>query len=163
MQVVKINLLNDEAVRSAWRAVACVIEQHGLTGAFTGCLVQEQMPEGVELLLSIRNDPQFGPLILAGAGGTMVELLHDVASAPAPVSREAAEQLIRGLRVSRLLQNWRGGGTRDLSAAIDAAVRLSWLAVDLGEQLIDLEINPLIVGAVGAGVRAVDIRAEWIR
>ena len=101
------------------------------------------MPEGVELLLSIRNDPQFGPLIMAGAGGTMVELLHDVASAPAPVSREAAEQLIRGLRVSRLLQNWRGGGTRDLSAAIDAAVRLSWLAVDLGEQLIDLEINPL--------------------
>jgi len=43
----------------------------------------------------------------------------------------------------------------------DAVVRLSWLAVDLGTQLIDLEINPLIVGAVGAGVRAVDLRAEW--
>jgi acetyl-CoA synthetase (ADP-forming) len=48
-----------------------------------------------------------------------------------------------------------------VEAIVDALVRLSWLAVDLGERLIDLEINPLIAGAVGAGVRAVDLRATW--
>ena len=58
---------------------------------------------------------------------------------------------------------WRGNPARDVEAIVDALVRLSWLAVDLGEHLVDLEINPLIAGAVGAGVRAVDLRAEWVR
>ena len=118
---------------------------------------------GPELLLSIRRDPQFGPLVMVGAGGTLVELLHDVASAPAPVSHARRERMVRSLRIARLLDAWRGNPARDIEAIVDAMVRLSWLAIDLGECLIDLEINPLIAGAVGAGVRAVDLRAEWVR
>jgi acetyl-CoA synthetase (ADP-forming) len=118
---------------------------------------------GPELLLSIRRDPQFGPLVMVGAGGTLVELLHDVASAPAPVSRDTAQRMVRSLRIARLLDVWRGNPARDIEAIVDALVRLSWLAIDLGERLIDLEINPLIAGTVGAGVRAVDLRAEWVR
>jgi acetyl-CoA synthetase (ADP-forming) len=60
-----------------------------------------------------------------------------------------------------LLDGWRGGAARDVEAIVGALVRLSWLAVDLGTRLIDLEINPLIAGEVGAGVCAVDLRSTW--
>ena len=125
-------------------------------------LVQEQVVPGVELLASIRRDPQFGPVLLVGAGGTMVELLHDVVSAPAPVAHNAALHMVRRLRIARLLDAWRGNPARDIDALADALVRLSWLAVGLNESLVDLEINPLIAGQVGTGVRAVDVRAEWV-
>lgn len=119
------------------------------------------MAPGVELIASIRRDPQFGPFVLVGAGGTLVELLRDVASAPAPLSRAGAERLVRSLRSAPLLDGWRGEPARDVEAVVDALVRLSWLAVDLGTRLVDLEINPLIAGKVGAGVCAVDLRVTW--
>ncbi|HEY6431151.1 MAG TPA: acetate--CoA ligase family protein [Acetobacteraceae bacterium] len=161
LQAVKTGLADTAAVNTAWNDIAASIARHDLADAFTGCLAQEQAPPGLELILSIRNDPQFGPFVLVGAGGTLVELLHDVASAPAPVSRPQARRLVNGLRCARLLDSWRGGPPRDVEAVIDALERLSWLAHDLGKRLVDLEINPLIAGEAGAGVRAVDIRAEW--
>ena len=161
LQAVKLGLKDAEAVRVAWQDIAASIAAHGLADAFTGCLVQEQVMPGPELLLSIRHDAQFGPLAMVGAGGTLVELLHDVASAPAPLSPEAALRMVRGLRVARMLDAWRGHPPRDIAAIVDALVRLSWLAVDLGARLVDLEINPLIAGSAGAGVRAVDLRVEW--
>jgi succinyl-CoA synthetase beta subunit len=161
LQAVKLGLKDAEAVAVAWHDIAASIAAHDLADAFTGCLVQEQVMPGPELLLSIRHDTQFGPLAMVGAGGTLVELLHDVASAPAPLSHEAALRMVRGLRVARLLDAWRGHPTCDIEAIVDALVRLSWLAVDLGACLVDLEINPLIAGSAGAGVRAVDLRAEW--
>ena len=162
LQAVKLGLKNAADVVAAWQDIAASITVHGLTDAFTGCVVQEQAEPGTELLLSIRRDAQFGPLVMVGAGGTLVELLHDVASAPAPISHEAALRMVRSLRIARLLDAWRGNPARDIEAIANALVRLSWLAVDLAERLVDLEINPLIAGSVGAGVRAVDLRAEWV-
>jgi succinyl-CoA synthetase beta subunit len=162
LQAVKLGLKNAADVVAAWQGIAASIAVHGLTDAFTGCVVQEQAAPGTELLLSIRRDAQFGPLVMVGAGGTLVELLHDVASAPAPISHEAALRMVRSLRIARLLDAWRGNPARDIEAIVNALVRLSWLAVDLAERLVDLEINPLIAGSVGAGVRAVDLRAEWV-
>jgi succinyl-CoA synthetase beta subunit len=162
LQAVKLGLDNAADIEVAWLDIAASIAAHGLTDAFNGGIVQEQVAPGVELLASIRRDPQFGPMVMVGAGGTLVELLHDVASAPAPVSRETALRMVRGLRIARMLDAWRGNAARDIDAVADALERLSWLAVDLGERLVDLEINPLIAGHVGAGVRAVDVRAEWV-
>jgi succinyl-CoA synthetase beta subunit len=162
LQAVRLGLNDAADPAAAWQGIVASIAAHGLTDAFTGCIVQEQTAPGTELLLSIRRDAQFGPLVMVGAGGTLVELLHDVASAPAPISHEVALQMVRGLRIARLLDAWRGNPARDIEAIVDALVRLSWLAVDLGERLVDLEINPLIAGSVGAGVRAVDLRAEWV-
>jgi hypothetical protein len=124
-------------------------------------LLQRQISPGLELIASIRNDPQFGPFVLVGAGGILVELLRDVAQAPAPISAATAHRLVRNLRIAPLLDGWRGNPARDVDAIAGALVRLSWLAVDLGERLIDLEINPLIAGPVGGGVTAVDPRATW--
>jgi acetyl-CoA synthetase (ADP-forming) len=159
--LVKISLSDAAAVAAAWDEVTASIASHRLDNAFTGVLVQEQVAPGLELIASIRRDPQFGQFVLVGAGGTLVELLRDVVSAPAPLSHASAHRLVRGLRSSALLDGWRGSPPRDVEAIVDALVRLSWLAVDLDERLIDLEINPLIVGAAGNGIRAVDLRATW--
>jgi acetyl-CoA synthetase (ADP-forming) len=124
-------------------------------------LVQAQVPAGLELIASVRRDPQFGPFVMVGAGGTLVELLRDTVSAPAPLSLPGALALLRRLRIAPLLDGWRGAPARDVAAVADALVRLSWLAIDLGEDLADLEINPLIVAEAGKGVSAADIRATW--
>lgn len=162
LQAVKLGLNTAADVEVAWLDIAASIAAHDLTDAFAGCIVQEQVASGVEILVSIRRDAQFGPMVMVGAGGTLVELLHDVASAPAPVSHETALRIVKGLRIARMLDAWRGNPARDIDAVADTLVRLSWLAVDLGKRLVDLEINPLIAGHVGAGVRAVDVRAEWV-
>jgi hypothetical protein len=161
LQAVKLGLNDAADAAAAWQGIVASIAAHGLTDAFTGCIVQEQTAPGTELLLSIRRDAQFGPLVMVGAGGTLVELLHDVASAPAPISHEAALQMVRGLRIARLLDAWRGNPARDIEAIVDALVRLSWLAVDLGERLVDLEINPLIAGSLGASVRSICAPSGW--
>jgi acyl-CoA synthetase (NDP forming) len=162
LQAVKLGLTDSAAMSVAWLDIAASVAAHGLTDAFLGCVVQEQVAPGLELIMSIRNDAQFGPMVMIGAGGTLVELLQDVVSSPAPLSHDAASRMVRGLRIARLLDGWRGNPPSDVEAVIDALVRLSWLAVDLGARLIDLEINPMIVGNVGAAVRAVDVRAEWV-
>ena len=159
--LVKTGLRDSAAVDTAWLDVAASIATHGLADAFTGVLLQQQVAPGLELIASIRCDPQFGPFVLVGIGGTMVELLRDVASAPAPLSQAGARRLVRRLRGAALLDGWRGSAARDVDAICDALVRLSWLTVDLGSRLVDLEINPLIAGGVGDGVRAVDLRATW--
>jgi acyl-CoA synthetase (NDP forming) len=159
--LVKTGLPDSDAVSAAWQKVTASVTAHGRADAFTGVLLQQQVAPGLELIASIRRDPQFGPFVLVGIGGTMVELLRDVASAPAPLSRASAHRLVHRLRGAALLDGWRGGAARDVDAIADALVRLSWLAVDLGSRLVDLEINPLIVGEVGDGVSAVDLRATW--
>jgi acyl-CoA synthetase (NDP forming) len=159
--LVKISLNDAPAVSTAWQDIASSLAAHGLADKFNGCLVQQQLAPGLELIASIRNDPQFGPFVLVGIGGTLVELLRDVASAPAPLSHAGAERLVRSLRSAALLDGWRGTTARDVDAIVDALVRLSWLAVDLGSRLVDLEINPLIAGPIGEGVCAVDLRATW--
>jgi acetyl-CoA synthetase (ADP-forming) len=159
LQAVKLGLKGPADIEVAWLEITASLAAQNLADSFDGCIVQEQVIPGVELLVSIRRDAQFGPILLVGAGGTMVELLRDVASAPAPVTYNTALHMIRRLRIARMLDIWRGSPARDIDAVADALVRLSWLAADLGESLVDLEINPLIAGQVGTGVRAVDVRA----
>jgi acyl-CoA synthetase (NDP forming) len=154
--LVRTGLRNQEELREAWEAIEKSAATHAGAAKFSGCLVQEQIPSGLELICSIRRDPQFGPLMLVGAGGVTVELTRDTISAPAPVSPARAEQLLRGLRLAPLFDGYRGRDRIDVGAVAKIVSDLSWLAVDLGEQLVDLEINPLIVGP--AGIKAVDLR-----
>jgi acetyl-CoA synthetase (ADP-forming) len=159
--LVETGLRDAATVRQSWARIESAAHGHGLAAAFKGAIVQEQVGPGLELIVAIRRDPQFGPFVVVGAGGILVELMRDVASAPAPVSPDTARRLLLGLRLAPAFGGVRGGPPLDIEAAVDAVMRLSWLAVDLGAQLVDLEINPLIVGRVGAGARAVDVRATW--
>ncbi len=120
-------------------------------------LICQTIPAGTELALGIVRDPELGPLIVVGAGGVLVELLADRAVALPPVAADEAAGLVAGLRIARLLDGARGARPADQGAVARAVAGLSQLALDLGDQLEAVDINPLICGPDGA--IAVDVLA----
>jgi acyl-CoA synthetase (NDP forming) len=124
-----------------------------------GFSVQPMVRGDAEVVVGARRDPHFGAVVMVGLGGIAVELLNDVALAPAPVSVERAGALLGSLRTAPLLAGARGRPPLDTAAVADAVCRVSWLATDLGVRLGDLEVNPLIVRRDGDGAVAVDGRA----
>jgi acyl-CoA synthetase (NDP forming) len=124
-----------------------------------GFLVQPMVQGEAELILGVIADGQFGPQVAVGAGGILVELLKDVAIAPAPVSAETAREMLGRLKIHALLRGIRGRPALDIDAVVEAVVRLGWLAHDLRDRLRELDINPLVVRRRGEGCVVVDARA----
>ncbi|HEY2238487.1 MAG TPA: acetate--CoA ligase family protein, partial [Streptosporangiaceae bacterium] len=120
-------------------------------------LVSETAAPGVELSLGLARDPALGPLIVVAAGGVLVELLADRAVALPPVDQAGAHRLLGRVRAARLLDGVRGAPPADRDAVVSAIVALSALALELGDHLDALDINPLICAPTGA--RAVDALA----
>ncbi|GGG21324.1 acyl-CoA synthetase [Caldovatus sediminis] len=157
--LVRLGLADAAAVRAAFAGVAAALER-AAPGTMEGCLVQEMARGGIaELILGARHDPDFGPMVMVGLGGVLVELLRDVQLAPAPLSPADAEAMLRRLRLWPVLAGARGRPPADAAAAAEALVRLSWLAADLGPRLAELDVNPLVLRAGGEGGIAVDARA----
>jgi acyl-CoA synthetase (NDP forming) len=151
---VRLGLASREAVESAAR------EMGSRLGPLDGFTVQETVAGEAEVIVGARRDPQFGPVVLVGLGGIAVEILKDVALAPVPVSAARARALVDSLMAAPLLHGARGRPPLDVDAIVDAVVRVSWLAADLGPRLVDLEVNPLIVRRAGGGAIAVDARGR---
>jgi acyl-CoA synthetase (NDP forming) len=126
-----------------------------------GYSVQEMVRGEAEIIVGVRRDEQFGPVVVVGLGGIAVEILNDVAIASAPVAAEHVHQLLATLRTAPLFRGVRGRPPLDVDAIAAAVERVSWLASDLGTRLVDLEVNPLIVRAQGGGAVAVDARATF--
>jgi succinyl-CoA synthetase beta subunit len=111
--------------------------------------VAAMAPPGVEVALGIVRDPTFGPLVLVAAGGVLVELLHDRKLALPPIDEVAARRLIDGLAIRPLLDGVRGAPPSDVDALARAVSRLSVLAVELGDRIVELDVNPVIVSPSG--------------
>ncbi len=154
---VALGLGDAAAVRTAAQAMSGRLTSHDPRSHLEGFLVQE-MVDGVEIILGAREDPQFGPFLLAGIGGTTVEVTRDVAIRLLPVDADAAREMIRSLRGAPLLAAFRGRPARDIDAVVAAMTGLSRLFLDQRSWLSELEVNPLIVRAEGAGACAVDVR-----
>lgn len=137
-----------EAMLAKVRAVAGV-ESDGL-------LVQEVVGGGLEMILGLVRDPQLGPALLVGMGGTAAELIGDTAVRLLPLAPGDAAQMIAELKSARLLGGYRGAPPRDVPALIDAIHAFAHMAETLGERLVEAEINPLFVLAEGHGVKAAD-------
>ena len=127
-------------------------------GEARGFLVQE-MVAGIETIIGAHADPLYGPLLLVGSGGIMVELVRDVAQRLLPVEAEEVAAMIDGLKVSRLLAGYRGRPPADRAALEAAALALSRFYLDHRSRIAEIEINPLMVRANGAV--AVDVRVAW--
>lgn len=153
--LVHLNLRDADAVRAAFNEVQAILARHGGGSA----VVQEMARGEVELIVGARWDEEFGPMVLTGFGGVLVEVLKDVQLAPAPVTPAVAEAMLRRLKMWPVLEGVRGRPAADVAAVVDAIVRISWLAHDLGPKLAELDINPLIVRAAGKGAVAADGRA----
>ncbi|MDW8326477.1 MAG: acetate--CoA ligase family protein [Anaerolineales bacterium] len=139
---VRLNLSDEAAVEAAYRSLS---ERLGAR-----VLVQRMATPGVELLLGLTRDPQFGLLLTLGLGGIFVEVLRDTRLLMLPLRPEAVRRALRSLRGAAVLAGARGRPPVDLEAIVQTALRLNDLAADLGERLIALDINPLIASPHGA-------------
>jgi len=153
---VTLNLAGAAEVRDAFLRIRDRVTAKFPTVDIAGVVVQRMAPEGIEMILGIKRDPLFGPVVVCGFGGVLVELLKDIAIGIPPISRQQAHSLLQGLRGWSLLTGLRGKPPADVDALCDAIVKVSNLAVNLGEQLLALDINPLVVHANSRGVVAVD-------
>jgi len=152
----KADLEFHQAVMAAANEVADAV--HAATGAPpTGFLVQRMAPPGVETLVGVVNDPQFGPTIACGAGGTLVELLKDVSVRLSPLTRTDSASMLRELRSFPLLDGYRGGPKCDIAALEDVLLRISALVED-HPHIAEMDCNPVMVSASGAIV--VDARVK---
>jgi acetate---CoA ligase (ADP-forming) len=121
-----------------------------------GFLVQAMVRGGIEMILGLRRDPQLGPLILLGAGGIQAELSGDSTIRLLPLREGDAVEMVRELRVKRLLDGYRGAPPHDIDALITAIEALARMGEALGDRLEEAEINPLFVLPKGQGVIAAD-------
>lgn len=145
---VQVDLHDEQAVARAYDEVMTRVRDAGIAGV-EGVLVAA-MARGVEVIAGVSRDPDFGPTVIVGLGGTAVELLDDVSIRIAPVGRAEALAMLQGLRVAALLNGFRGAPRADVSALADVVVALSHLAVDHQDRIDAIDINPLMVSDAGA-------------
>ncbi|MES2561528.1 MAG: acetate--CoA ligase family protein, partial [Pseudomonadota bacterium] len=153
---IRLNVVGDQAVERAYEEVLANAKRHAPSATINGVLVQPMAPAGLEVMLGLVHDLNFGPVVVVGLGGIHVEVLHDVAYRAAPVSQVDAGAMLDELRSAALLHGVRGAAPRDIDALVDLIVRLSWLGHDLQNAIEELDINPLIVLERGRGARVVD-------
>jgi acetyl coenzyme A synthetase (ADP forming)-like protein len=154
---VKLGLSDATDVRDAFDLLVYRATRYMPDAEIWGCLVQEMVRGGKEVIVGINCDPQFGPLMMFGLGGIYVEALKDVAFRIAPFSRREAEEMIREIRSYSLLRGVRGERPSDTEAIVDTLLRLSQLVTDFPE-IMEMDINPLIVFEGRRGVVGVDMR-----
>ncbi len=160
---VRVGLKDEMAVVTAFHEVMEAARRHHPQARLEGALIQEMIPrDAVEVILGVLQDPDFGPVVVFGSGGILVEFLEDFSLRLPPLSREEVLEMIHETRGVRLLQGFRGRSPADIDALADALVRLSQLAADLGDLIAALDINPLMVLPGEQGVRAVDVLVEVV-
>ena len=142
------------AVRAGFARIQAEITAKLPRAKISGIAVQQMSPDGLEMILGIKRDPLFGPIVICGFGGIFVEILKDVAIGIPPLSAEQARTMVRTLRGWPLLAGVRGKPAVDLAALVDAIIGVSKLAISLRDQILGLDINPLMVHS--GGVLAVD-------
>ncbi|MFP3854288.1 MAG: acetate--CoA ligase alpha subunit [Anaerolineales bacterium] len=154
---VKVNLENATDVRDAFDLITYRAHRYLPEARIWGCLVQKMVPEGLEILIGMNRDPQFGPLVTFGLGGIYVETLKDVSFRVAPFSRKEAEEMLTEIRTSALLDGVRGEPPVDKESLLDTLLRIGQLVQDFPE-ITELDINPFIVYERGQGGIAIDMR-----
>ena len=159
MGAVKLHLRHAEEVAKAAQAMTERLTQAGHEPS--GFLVQRMAPSGVEMLVGVVHDPQFGPVVACGAGGTMVELLRDVSLRLTPLSQEDAIEMIQSLKTYPLLTGFRGAPPCDVAALQEGLLRVSAMVEDI-PQIAELDCNPFVVHERGAVILDARVRVTEV-
>jgi len=154
---VRLNLGSAEAVRDAFDLMMMRIPQRIPTARIEGVYVEGMVGRGREIILGMTRDPQFGPMLMFGLGGIFVEVMKDVTFHIAPITKEESLQMLRSTKSFALLKGVRGQASVDLDAIAVALQRISQLVTDF-PQIVEMDINPFIVGTVGNESIAADAR-----
>ena len=153
---VLLNLTDAAAVQEGYGSIMKRAREYNPSASIDGVLVQEMLSPGLEVILGVKKDPLFGPTILFGLGGIFVELLKDLSVRTAPLREEDARAMLEEIEGKALLGGVRGEQPRDREALVGIMMKLSRLAVELEDEIAELDINPLIVYADGEGAVAAD-------
>ena len=157
---VKLDLRSHAAVVAAAEELRTLALAHNAKARITGFLVQE-MVSGLEVIIGARDDALYGPMLLIGSGGVLVELLADAALVMLPVDQTTLAGRIDGLKLARLLSGYRGKAPADRAALETIALQLGAFYLKHRAKISDIEINPLMVRDDGRGAVAVDVRVIW--
>ncbi|MCM2419929.1 acetate--CoA ligase family protein [Streptomyces sp. RKAG293] len=155
--LVKIGLTSASQVRDAYRDLTDIARYEGVE--LDGILVCQMVERGVEMVVGVTQDPLFGPTVTVGLGGVLVEILADAAVRVPPFGEDMARDMLGELRGHRLLEGVRGAPPADVDALVDVVMRVQRMAMELGGDLSELDINPLMVLPRGQGAVALDALA----
>ena len=153
---VKLNVCGPEAAEKAYEEIMESVTAKRPDAHINGILTVPMLDAGVEIIIGVNNDPQFGPMIMVGMGGVFVEVFKDVALYPAPLKEEEALEMLKSLKSFKLLNGYRGTEKCDIKALCQTIVAISNYAQANKDVLKELDINPLFVYPEGKGVGVAD-------
>jgi len=148
---IKMNIINPPQVKKAYKSIIYHVRKNKPEARINGVLLYKQAPEGIEVVVGMTRDPQFGPTVMFGLGGIFIEILKDVAFRVCPVERTDIEEMLTEIEGIKMLQGYRGQPRRDVNAIIDIIMRVSRLALDYSV-VKGIDLNPIIVYEKGAVV-----------
>lgn len=149
---VKLNLMDAEAVSGAFAALEGICQGK----SFSGAMVYPMLKKGEEFIMGLTRDPQFGPVVAFGMGGVFTEVFRDVALRIAPLSKEAALDMIRSIKAAPILEGARGQEKKDVEALADILMKLSRLMF-VYDEIAEVDLNPVFAYSQGAAVADVRI------
>ena len=148
--LVQVGLGSAGEVEAAYEKLVATAAAVAPDADVEGVLVCEQVDDGVEMVVGVAADALFGPVVMVGSGGVLVEVLGDVSHRVPPFDEREARRMIGELRGATLLRGARGRPAADLDALVDVVMRVQRLAVDLADDVAEVDINPLVVRPSGA-------------
>ncbi len=154
---VRLGIDTPDGAAAAVQAIRQAVAEAGVPECGEELLVQQQVRDGVEMIVGVTHDPAFGPLVMAGLGGTAVEILGDVALRITPLSDLDVDEMLRSLRSYRLLTGYRQSPPLDVPTFAELLHRVSAMVEDIPE-IVELDCNPVFVRESGAVVADVRIR-----
>ncbi|MFF8645200.1 acetate--CoA ligase family protein [Streptomyces sp. NPDC015345] len=152
--LVKIGLTSASQVRDAYRELTDIARYEDVP--LDGVLVCQMVERGVEMVVGVTHDALFGPTVTVGLGGVLVEVLRDAAVRVPPFGEDQAKAMLSELRGRALLDGVRGAAPADVDALVEVVLRVQRMALELGDELAELDINPLMVLPRGQGAVALD-------
>lgn len=153
---VMLRLETDDEVGAAYDRILANVARAHSCAEIDGILVQEMVPPGVEVILGMTNDEQLGPIIVCGLGGVFVDVLKDIALRFPPIEIRLAKAMLAEIRGAKLFDGYRGAPPCDVDALAATIVSFSRMVAETDGQFAAIDINPVIVGPAGAGVRIAD-------
>ena len=153
---VKLNIRGPEEAKAAYKEIMESVTSKRPDAKINGILMVPMLKQGVEMIIGVNNDPQFGPMIMVGMGGVFVEVFKDVALYPAPMGEKEALEMLKSLKAFKLLNGYRGTKKCDIDALCKTIVAVSQYASANRDTLKELDINPLFVYPEGEGVGVAD-------
>ncbi|WP_006524085.1 acetate--CoA ligase family protein [Desulfoscipio gibsoniae] len=149
---VKLNIKNPEELADAYQTIMANVAEKCPQAKVDGVLLKPMIKQGVEIIVGVNNDPQFGLTVLAGMGGVFVELFKDVQMANAPLTFRQAKEMIQKLQAFPLLNGYRGRKPCDIGALVDLVVKIGEMAALHKDRIKELDLNPVIVTDDGVAI-----------